>query len=34
MSIWSELQPICRIWQHPEFIPFAQRSGMADAWDK
>ena len=34
MSIWRELEPTCRIWQHPEFIPFAQRIGMADAWDK
>ena len=34
MSIWSEIEPTCRIWQHPEFIPFAQRIGMADAWDK
>lgn len=34
MSIWTEIDPMCRIWQHPEFIPFAQRIGMADAWDK
>lgn len=34
MSIWTEIEPMCRIWQHPEFIPFAQRIGMADAWEK
>lgn len=34
MSIWTEIDPICRIWQHPEFIPFAQRIGIADAWEK
>lgn len=34
MSIWTEIDPMCRIWQHPEFIPFAQRIGMAEAWDK
>ena len=34
MSIWADIDPIRRIWQHPEFIPFAQRIGMAAAWDK
>ena len=34
MSIWADIDPIRQIWQHPEFIPFAQRIGMADAWDK
>lgn len=34
ISIWTEIDPMCRIWQHPEFIPFAQRIGMAAAWDK
>lgn len=34
MSIWADIEPIRQIWQHPEFIPFAQRIGMADAWDK
>jgi len=34
MSIWTEIDPICRIWQHEEFIPFAQRIGMVEAWDK
>ncbi len=34
MSIWADIDPIRQIWQHEEFIPFAQRIGMADAWDK
>ena len=34
MSIWADIEPIRQIWQHPEFIPFAQRIGMAAAWDK
>ncbi len=34
MSIWSDVEPIRQIRQHPEFIPFAQRIGMAAVWDK
>jgi TolB-like protein len=34
MSIWADIDPIRQVWQHPEFIPFAQRIGMAAAWDK
>lgn len=34
VPLWTPVFPICRIWQHPEFIPFAQRIGMAEAWDK
>jgi TolB-like protein len=34
LSIWADIDPIRRIWQHPEFIPFAQRIGLAAAWDK
>lgn len=34
MSIWADIDPIRQIWQHPEFIPFAQRIGMAAAWEK
>lgn len=34
MSIWADVDPIRQIWKHPEFIPFAQRIGMAAAWDK
>jgi TolB-like protein len=34
MSIWADIDPIRRIWQHPEFIPFAQHIGMAAVWEK
>jgi TolB-like protein len=34
MSIWTEIEPMRRIWQHEEFIPFAQRIGMVEAWEK
>ena len=34
MSVWTDVDPIRQIWQHPEFIPFAQRIGLAAAWDK
>lgn len=32
--LWMDFDPIRQIWQHPDFIPFAQRIGMADAWAK
>lgn len=32
--LWADVDPIRRVWQDPEFIPFAQRIGMAAAWDK
>jgi TolB-like protein len=34
VPLWADIDPIRQIWQHPEFIPFAQRIGMAAAWDK
>ncbi|NBW75791.1 MAG: hypothetical protein EBR34_08325 [Sphingomonadaceae bacterium] len=34
VTIWADIDPIRQIWQHPEFIPFAQRIGMTAAWDK
>lgn len=34
VQLWADVEPIRQIWQHPEFIPFAQRIGMAAAWDK
>ena len=33
-SLWADVEPIRQIYMHPEFIPFAQRIGMAAAWDK
>jgi hypothetical protein len=34
ITLWADVDPIRRIREHPEFIPFAQRIGMAAAWDK
>lgn len=34
LSLWSDIDPIRRVHTDPEFIPFAQRIGLADAWDK
>ena len=33
-SLWADIEPIRQIWQHEEFIAFAERVGMAAAWDK
>lgn len=32
--LWIDIDPVRQIWQHPEFIPFAQRIGMTAAWEK
>ena len=34
ISLWADIEPIRQIWQHDEFIAFAERIGMAAAWDK
>ncbi len=34
ISLWADVEPIRQVWQHPEFSAFAQRIGMAAAWDK
>jgi hypothetical protein len=34
ISLWADIAPIRQIRQHAEFIPFAERIGMAAAWDK
>ena len=34
VPLWADLEPIRQVWQHPDFISFAQRIGMAAAWDK
>ncbi|MVZ98002.1 hypothetical protein EUU23_09820 [Sphingorhabdus sp. IMCC26285] len=34
VMLWMDIDPVRQIWQHPEFIPFAQRIGLAAAWDK
>jgi hypothetical protein len=34
LALWADIDPIRQVWQHPEFIAFAQAIGMAAAWDK
>jgi TolB-like protein len=34
MSLWADLDPIRQIRTHPEFRPFAERIGLAAAWNK
>ena len=34
VSLWADIEPVRQVWQHPDFIAFAQRIGMAAAWDK
>ncbi len=34
ISIWADIDPIRKIWQHPDFMTFARDTGMAAAWDK
>ena len=34
ISLWADIEPTRQIWRHSEFIAFAERIGMAAAWDK
>jgi TolB-like protein/Tfp pilus assembly protein PilF len=34
MSLWADLEPIRQVRLHPEFLPFAERIGLAAAWKK
>ena len=34
MSLWTEVDPIGRTIQHPEFMKFAEDIGMVEAWEK
>lgn len=34
MTLWADIDPIRRIWQHPQFPAFARRSGLVGAWEK
>ena len=34
ISLWTDIEPIRQIRQHADFIAFAERIGMAAAWDK
>ena len=34
MSLWIDIDPINRTIQHPDFMSFAQRIGMVEAWER
>jgi hypothetical protein len=34
LYLWTDVDPIRQIWQHEDFIHFAQRIGLAAMWDK
>lgn len=34
MSLWTEVDPIGRTLQHPDFMAFAEDIGMVEAWEK
>lgn len=34
VPLWTRYHPICRIWQHPQFLSFARQIGMVEAWEK
>ncbi|MEO0420392.1 MAG: hypothetical protein AAF249_16140 [Pseudomonadota bacterium] len=34
MNLWIDIDPINRTIRHPEFMNFAQRIGMVEAWDR
>lgn len=34
MSLWADIEPIRQVRLHPEFMAFAERVGMVEAWQK
>ena len=34
MALWVDIDPICRTYQHPDFMTFAERAGFVAAWEK
>ena len=34
MSIWADIEPMRQIWNHPDFMAFAERIGMVAVWEK
>jgi hypothetical protein len=34
MSLWADLEPIRQVRLHRDFQPFAERIGLAAAWNK
>jgi TolB-like protein/cytochrome c-type biogenesis protein CcmH/NrfG len=33
-NLWSDTDPVRRIWQHPDFMNFAEEIGLVNAWEK
>lgn len=33
MNLWADVDPLNRIRQHPDFMPFAEDIGLVDAWE-
>lgn len=34
LALWVDFDPIRQVWQHPDFMRFAERVGWVAAWDK
>lgn len=34
MTLWVDADPINRTWTHPDFLAFAERVGLVEAWDR
>lgn len=34
MTLWVDVDPINRTWTHPDFLAFAERVGLVEAWDR
>lgn len=34
LALWADVDPMRRIWQHPEFLEFADSIGLVAAWEK
>lgn len=34
MTLWVDADPVNRTWTHPEFLAFAERVGLVEAWNR
>jgi len=34
MTLWVDADPINRTWTHPDFLAFAERVGLVEAWNR
>jgi|GEM_PF-1393648 hypothetical protein len=34
MMIWADVDPIHQVWQHPDFLAFADRTGLVAARER